>query len=225
MNLALATKIYNILKQDPRFEVHITRNGGGYTQEFADYLSTQKQAIIAFEQNAKKNLQAEIASGTFVRKANAPHHSVSADLAMRLYGYNKWAMENNMDAMIHIHFNDYPRPSKWVIGMYKGFTIYIPDQQFPNYNISANLAKSIFAQLTKKYTTSTFPPEKGGLITDEKLIAIGANGTLNATVRSVLIEYSYIYEKKLRTPSIRQQTYTDMANLTANGIKNYFFPQ
>jgi N-acetylmuramoyl-L-alanine amidase len=223
MNLTVATKIYNILKQDPRFEVHITRDSGGYTKEFADYLSSQKSSVIAFEQNAKKVLQSEIANGSFVKKTNAPHHSVSQDIALRLYAYNKWAEENNVNAMVHIHFNDYPRANKWVIGKYKGFAIYVPDSQFPNAKESTNLAKSIFSELHKKYATSTFPPEKGGLISDQKLIAIGANGTLNASVRSVLIEYGYIYEKKFRVKSTRDQAYADMANLTATGIENYFF--
>ena len=222
MTLAVATKIYNILKQDPRFDVYITRDSGGYTKEFADYFPAQKDAIIAFEQAAKKIMQNKIISGLFIKKANAPHHTVSDNIALRLYGYNKWADENGINAMIQIHFNDYPRANKWIIGKYKGFVIYMPDTQLPNFTESSKLATSIFTQLHKKYITSTFPPEKGGLITDQKLIAVGANGTLNTSVRSVLIEYSYIYEKKFRVASTRQQAYTDMANLTATGIKNYF---
>jgi N-acetylmuramoyl-L-alanine amidase len=222
MNLAVATKIFNILKKDKRFDVHITRNSSGYTKEFADYLAN-KDAILTFEQNAKKLMESKITGGSFVLKPNAPHHTVSEDIALRLFGYNKWSNENNADAMIHIHFNDYPRPNKWTIGQYKGFVIYMPDGQFPNAQASAQLAASIFAQLHKKYITSTYKPEAGGMVTDQKLIAIGANGTLNAGVRSVLIEYSYIYEKKFRTKSTRLAAYVDMANLTATGIKNYFF--
>jgi len=33
---------------------------------------------------------------------------VTEDIALRLYGFNKWADENKVDAMVHIHFNDYP---------------------------------------------------------------------------------------------------------------------
>lgn len=222
MNLALATQIYNLLKKDKRFEVYITRDSNGYTKEFANFLA-QEDAILAFEQNAKKLMQSKITSGSFIQKANAPHHTVSEDVALRLYGFNKWANENNIDAIVHIHFNDYPLPSKWSIGQYKGFAIYMPDKQFPNAKESANLAGSIFKELHKKYITSTYKPEKGGLVTDQKLIAVGANGTLNASVRSVLTEYSYIYEKKFRTKNTREQAYKDMANLTATGIKNYFF--
>src|ERR1035437_3400512 len=223
MNLAVATQIYNILKQDKRFDVYITRDSGGYTKNFADFL-TQKNAILVFEENAKKILQGKITSGNFVLKDNTPHQSVSEDIALRLYGFNKWANENKIDAMIHVHFNDYPRPTRWTIGQYKGFTIYIPDPQFANSKKSAQLATNIFTQLRKKYIISNWKPESAGLTPDQQLIAIGANNTLDASVRSVLIEYSYIYEKMFRTSSTRLAAYKDMANLTVIGIKNYFYP-
>jgi N-acetylmuramoyl-L-alanine amidase len=227
MTLALATQIYNILKKDKRFEVHITRDGTpplSYTKEFADYFANYWSDIIAFEKNAKKLMQNDITNGSFVVEPNAPHHKVNSDVALRLYGFNKWADDNNIDAMIHVHFNDYPRPNKWTIGQYKGFAIYLPNGQFGNARESGQLAADIWTQLRKKYTTSTYPPEVGGLIPDQQLIAIGANSTLDASVRSVLIEYSYIYEKKFRTKVAREQAYKNMAQLTVAGIQNYFFP-
>lgn len=224
MNLVLATQLYDILKKDKRFEVYITRNSEGYTKEFADYFPAQKDAILAFEQKAKKLTQGKISDGSFVVKPNAPHQTVSEDIALRLYGFNKWADENNIDAMIHVHFNDYPRPNNWKIGKYKGFTVYMPDGQLANWKESGQLAADIYSQLRKKYATSTFEKEIGGLIPDQKLIAIGANGTLDAHTRSVLIEYGYIYEKRFRNSKTRHQAYKDMSSLTATGIKNYFFP-
>ncbi len=224
MNLALATRIYNLLKKDKRFEVYITRDSKGYTKKFADFL-TQKDEILAFEQSAKKIMLNDIATGNFTQKENAPHHNVSEDIALRLYGFNKWVNENKMDAVIHIHFNDYPRKTKWTIGQYKGFTIYVPDPQLANSKESILLAKNIFIQLHKKYAISNWKPEASGLTPDQKLIAIGANNTLKASVRSILIEYSYIYEKKLRIKSTRLATYGDMASRTVMGIKNYFFPK
>jgi N-acetylmuramoyl-L-alanine amidase len=227
MTLALATKIFNLLKTDKRFEVHITRDGTpplSYTKEFADYFANNQAGILAFKENAKKAMQNLINGGSFVQKPNVPHHGVTEDVALRLYGFNKWADENNVSAMIHIHFNDYPRPTKWTIGKYTGFAIYMPDSEFANSSLSVPLAKSIFSQLIKKYHISTYKPESAGIIPDQTLIAVGANDTLNASVRSVLIEYSYIYENKFRTKTARAQSYTDMANLTVAGIKNYFFP-
>jgi N-acetylmuramoyl-L-alanine amidase len=223
MNLSLAARIYGILKKDKRFEVHITRDKEGYTKEFSDYFTQNQDAISAFKENAKTKMKDEIASGTFIRKINPPHGTASEDTAIKLYGINKWADENSMDAVIHIHFNDYPRIDKWTVGKYKGFAIYFPDGQLSNWKESAFLAADIFSQMRKKYDSSTYKPENGGLVPDQSLIALGSNGTLLKSVRSVLVEYAYIYEKKLRTSSARTQSYKNMANLTATGIKNYFF--
>ena len=224
MNLAVATKIYNLLKKDKRFDVYITRDSKGYTKEFADYFANHQADVFAFKENAKKVTQNEIATGSLIKKTNPPHHGVTEDVAIRLYGFNKWADENKIDAVVHIHFNDYPRSNKWEIGKYKGFVIYVPEGQMVNSKKSTQLAAKIFTQLRKKYSTSTFKPELGGLVPDQSLIALGSNGTLDASVRSVLVEYGYIYEKKFRVKNTRNQAYKDMTNLTTTGIKNYFFP-
>jgi N-acetylmuramoyl-L-alanine amidase len=222
MTLDLAHRIYNILKKDKNFDVHITRDQAGYTKEFADYFDTQREAIVAFKKNAKEKTKNEISSGTFIQKQNPPHHGVSEDVSIHLYGINKWANENNVDAIIHIHFNDYPRKSKWTLGKYRGFVVYFPDGELLNFRQSANLAGDIFTQLHKKYSTSTYKPELGGLIPDQKLIALGSNKSLDASVRSVLVEYGYIYEKKFRTKSARVIAFKDMAMRTVKGIEKYF---
>lgn len=222
MNLRLATKIYNTLKKDKRFEVHITRDSKEYTKKFADYFSKHQDEIVAFRENAKKKMQEKISDGSFIEKENPPHNNASEDVAIKLYGLNKWANENKMDAVIHVHFNDYPRPDKWTVGKYKGFAIYIPEGQMVNAKASSKLAGKIFTQLKKKYATSTYPEEKGGLVEDQSLIALGSNGTLLSTVRSILIEYGYIYRFKAKN---LESNYTNMANLTSTGIKNYFFPK
>ncbi|MEI8174374.1 MAG: N-acetylmuramoyl-L-alanine amidase [bacterium] len=221
MNLVVASKIYNILKKDNRFEVYITRDQNGYTKEFADYFVNNKKEVLSFTEEAKKKMKETITQGIFIKKNNVSHNNVTGDVSLRLYGFNKWASDNNIDATIHVHFNDYYRSKSRVAGIYKGFAIYMPDSQFVNSKESVNLAESIFSQLHTKFTTSTLQGELGGLISDQKLIALGANNTLLAGARSVLIEYGYIYS--LGNSSARQKKYNDMANLTAVGIQNYFF--
>ena len=225
MNLAVASRIYDILKKDKRFDVYITRNSAGYTKEFADYFSLHKNEILSFKENAKQQMQDKIIDGSFIQKENVIHNTVTENVSIVLYGINKWANENAIDAVIHIHFNDYPRPNKWMIGKYKGFVIYIPDGQMANWRESGQLAADIFTQLRKKYLTSTYEKELGGLIPDQKLIALGSNGTLVESVRSILIEYGYIYDKKFRTSAARTTSYKNMAQLTVVGIKNYFYPK
>ncbi len=221
MNLALATRIFNILKKDKRFEVWITRDNLGYTKEFADYFSSHRQDIISFEKNSKNKLQNKIKEGSFIREIKIKHNKATEDTAVRLYGINKWADENKIDAVIHIHFNDYPRKGKWVKGVYKGFAIYLPEKQMINSEKSAKLAKSVFSQLSKKYTSSNYKQELNGLVPDQNLIALGSNGTLSENIRSILIEYGYIY--RFENNIMRRKAYSNMANLTIAGIENYFF--
>lgn len=226
MNLVLATDLYNDLKKDSRFEVHITRNSAGYTKEFSDYFAAKHDDIVAFRAAAKKSMQENVASGDFTSDPdNVPHHDVSEDVANILYGINMWADDNNMDAVIHVHFNDYPRPSAWTAGTYKGFAVYMPEAQMSNAAESDKLAKSIFTQLKSKYMTSTYPKEaaSGGLVPDQTLIAMGSNNTLETSVRSVLIEYGYIY--RFANSVFRHAFYPKAAALTAAGITNYFFPK
>jgi N-acetylmuramoyl-L-alanine amidase len=221
MNLAVATNIYNALKKDERFEVFITRNKDGYVKEFSDYFIDQREEIITFIADKKQETLNRLESGDLTEKENVPHNDASPETAIKLYGFNKWAVENRIDAVIHVHFNDYPRPDKWTMGKYKGFAIYYPEGQMVNSRGSLALAKSIFKEMKKKYTTSTYPKEKKGLIPEQKLIAIGSNHTLSPGVRSILIEYGYIY--KFGNKKRRQEAYTNMAKLTVNGLEKYFF--
>jgi N-acetylmuramoyl-L-alanine amidase len=223
MNLVLATQIYNNLKKDKRFKVYITRNKTGYTKEFADYFTNHRDEIKTFKDSAKQAMAAKVADGDFTVKESVPHHNVSEDVSLRLYGFNKWADENKMDAVIHVHFNDYPRSQKWEIGKYTGFTVYVPDGELPNGKTSFPLASSIYDQMYTKYKISDYEKEAGGLKFDQTLIAMGANDTLSPGVRSVLVEYGYIYEKKFRKSTTRHQAYKTMSSLTATGIKEYFF--
>ena len=49
---------------------------------------------------------------------------------------------------------------------------------------------------------------------------MGSNGSLIESVRSILIEYGYIY--RFGNSKMRHQAYVNMANLTVKGITNYF---
>ncbi len=221
MNMRVAEELKKILDKDKRFKVWITRGWSGYTKTFADYFAQNRDMIIAFTEEAKKRTAEQKAAGTFIESEIVPHNTVSTETGIILYGINKWAQENAMDAVIHIHFNDYPRANIAKRGEYAGFTVYFPESQLPNATITAPLAGEIFSELVKKYPTSTHEKEKGGLIPDQKLIALGSHGTLPG-VPSVLIEYGYIYEKRFSTYAKRQAAYKDMALRTASALKKFF---
>lgn len=221
MNLVLSKELLNILKKDKRFKVYTTRDSLGYTTIFSDYFAYEWPKIKEFKEKAKEQMNLNISKGVVLAKDGVPHHSVKENVAMNLYGFNKWSGENDIDAVIHIHFNDYPRQNKWEVGKYKGFAVYFPEEQMPNFEKSAPLAKSIFDELKKEYAISTYEKEAGGLLQDQKLIALGANHTLPENTRSVLIEYGYIY--RFGDSKFRHKSYKKMAELTAEGIEKYFF--
>lgn len=221
MNLVLANQIFNTFKNDKNFKVYITRDKNGYTKEFAEYFLNKKEDILLFKENAKKKTKENILNGGFIQKINVPHVLVNSEMSLRLYGINKWASENKIDAVIHVHFNDYPRKNKWVKGKYKGFSIYVPEGQMANSSLSLSLAKDIFSQLSKKYAKSTYEKESNGIIPDQSLIALGSNNSLIESTRSVLIEYGYIY--RFGDSVMRRKSYKTMSDLTVKGIKDYFY--
>lgn len=222
MNLVLASQIFDILKKDKRFKVYITRDKYGYTKEFADYFIEKREEIFLFKENAKQKTEEDILSGDFVEKINVPHVLAGEEMSLRLYGINKWSNENKINAVIHVHFNDYPRENKWTKGKYRGFSIYVPEKQMANSFESLKLAQNIFLQLSKKYTKSTYEKESSGMIYDQSLIALGSNNSLLENTRSILIEYGYIY--RFGNSIMRHRSYKTMSDLTIKGIKNYFYP-
>ncbi len=223
MTLYLATEIFNLLKKDERFDVHITRDSNGYTKEFADYFKNKEENIIKFRNSAKDKTNELITNGDFISKTIVPHVAVDDYVSLRLYGINKWANENKVDAVLHVHFNDYHRKGRWIIGKYKGIAVYTPEAQLSNSKASLGLATEVFSKLNTAYKVSNYDNERLGVVPDQKLIALGSNRTLNANVRSVLVEYGYIYEKAFRDFATRHKAYTKMAGLTRDGITRYFF--
>jgi N-acetylmuramoyl-L-alanine amidase len=223
MNLKLALSIYDLLKKDPRFQVYITRTWQGYTPEFANYFESEEDKIIKFRDDAKRARASIVEKGEFVQGENVPHNPASQHASIFLYGINQWASSHDIDLVLHIHFNDYPRASSLTAGKYKGFAIYVPEEQMVNSTESTSLGTKIYNELGKKYAVSDYPPESAGIVPDQNLIALGANGTLVPLVKSILVEYGYIY--RFGNSALRHRAYTNFANLTATGIKNYFFPK
>ena len=77
------------------------------------------------------------------------HNSAKDDDSLRLYAINKWANENKIEIVFHIHFNDYPGRKLNQVGEYAGFSIYVPEYQLPNHRASSELADSLKNQMEK----------------------------------------------------------------------------
>jgi len=149
------------------------------------------------------------------------HNIVSEDIALNLYGINKWSNEKEIDLIIHIHFNDYPRGDVTRAGKYDGFSIYIPSKTMTSYFESKTLAQKIKYSLSEYFDYSNLPVEKDIVIENSDLIAVGSNNTLENSA-SVLIEYGYIYESIFYDKEKRKENLDKAAYQTYVSIKDFF---
>jgi hypothetical protein len=205
---------------DPRFAVAITREGGEYAKEFAEYFDTYSSLIWEFRDYARTVFTNALRLGEVVAKTDNFHGFASSEIARRLYGINMWANDHAVDAVLHIHFNDYPRTRQGRPGRYGGFSIYVPESQFPNARASRALAETVAARLNTALTVSDYPQEAEGIVEDQELIAVGSYGALYPA--SLLIEYGYIYEPHVIEPDLRAQLFPALATLTYQGVVDFF---
>ncbi|MDE2038350.1 MAG: peptidoglycan-binding protein [Patescibacteria group bacterium] len=222
LTVELAADLESFLQSDARFQVFASRDANGWTPTFADYFKNGWNDIVAWEQANKEQFTSLVKAGS-VRQAPATvvHADAPTDVALRLYGIDKWANENDIDIMIHVHFNDYPGHGSGP-GKYTGFAIYIPEKQYENSTTTAALADGVFKRLSAFNPVSDLTGESDGIVPDPDLIALGAFDSVNAA--SMLVEYSYIYEPQLDDPATRSIFLNDLAYQTYLGIRDFFEP-
>ena len=220
MTVDLGDYLSGFLKKDDHYTVAVTRDKQNWNPVFADYFSKNWDAITAFVANQKTQMQILMDVGLVKTISSVYHATAKPDVALRLYGINKWANENNVDIEIHIHFNDYSRSHANLPGEYTGLTIYVPEHQYSNSTTTRAIATSVLNRLSRYNAVSDMPQENAGVVDDQDLIAVGSNN--NADAASMLIEYGYIYEPQFQDPIIRDMTLKDLAYQTYLGLEDFF---
>lgn len=220
MNIEMAETLTRLLRKEKAFEVLLTRNRYEYNKEIQKYIKENYDAIKKFQKKYKNTMKSLMLSGLVDTRKGVEHNNAPSATAIRLYGINKWANENNVDMVIHIHFNDYPRRSYLQSGKYSGFTIYVPERQFSNAKASLALAKNVLERLQRYSAVSDMPLENTGVVEDQELIAVGAYNTLDPAV--LLLEYGYIYEAKFTSLEVRSLAIKELATQTYLGILDFF---
>lgn len=221
LNAELGGYLFEYFRNDPKFIAFITHKSTGELNGWiSDYIKKEDTAINAFREKTKFSFLDALRIGAVKRETQVHHNSATNDTAKTLYGINKWANDNNIDIVLHLHFNDYPGRKYESIGKYKGFSIYIPDNQLPNHRASMGIAQSVRRELRKVEPESNFPREKDIVIEDQELIAIGSNASRTGV--SILIEYGYIYESKLTNKNTRSAFLQQLAYQTYLGVKSFF---
>ena len=220
LNLEIGEHLFQYFNADSRFQTFISRTDTGYTADFRSYFTEQSSLIREFIVYFKTTFNYASQQGLVEPNTTVYHTIAAKDVVLKLYGINKWANDYDIDIVLHLHFNDYPRRRTDIPGKHIGVSIYIPEKQLPNARASRALVKSVFERLTTYFPPSTLPLEREGIIEDQELIALGAYASLDAA--SLLIEYGYIYEPQFTHPLTRAPLMRELAFQTYQGIRGYF---
>jgi len=217
----IANKLATELRTDANFEVFVARGNEGWNDDFTYYFDKHGRKIERFVETHKEAMEKlEKKKKLEENNAQAAHNEARSDVALRLYGVNKWANENDIDLVLHLHLNDETGHAENERGAYSGSAIYIPDNIYGNAKASKAIAEPIFERLNTTNATSTFGLETSGILEDRELIAIGAYNT--SEIPSLLIEYGYIYEPRITGEGARSEVLADFAYQTALGVKDFF---
>jgi len=217
----LADDLAAYLRKDPAYQVFLTRDKQEWMPAFADYFRTQWASIIDWEKSYSTEMSHLISIGATSKPTSTVYHNKAPeDVALRLFGITKWANENSIDLMIHVHFNDAPDHKPGTVGDHSGFAIYVPSAQYDNSTSTHAIADTVFKRLSKYSPVSDLKGESGGIVDEPELIAVGVNNTSDAA--SMLIEYGYLYEPQFANAEVRSTSLNDLAYQTYLGVRDFF---
>lgn len=218
--LSIAIELKKYLQQRKLYDVTLARDENGWNPSLANYFTANWDRIEAFRLSSKNEMDRLISAGSIFATSTPYHNNARPDVARRLFGINLWADENDIDIVLHLHLNDFPRKKVSLPGEYQGFSIYVPEKQYSNAEASRAVSQSIANRLSYFFASSTMPGEKATVVEDQELIAIGRYNTADPV--SILIEYGYIYEPTLSSPDIRPLVLREYAFQTYLGLEDFF---
>lgn len=217
LNVALAHALKDMVVHQGYFDVLVTHNQDGSIAPWLEsYLDQNKEDIADFISESKGRFGELIEREVITHHQGIDHNYAPDDLVEVLYGINMLANEQEADLVLHIHFNDVPKGSPH----YQGYSIYVPERQFPNFRESKSIAESISRHLSQVVNQSSHPLESATVIEDQQLIAVGAYGTREGA--SILVEYAYIYEPMLKSDENRAYVIKELALQTYLGLFDHF---
>lgn len=222
LNVALSRHLYEYFKNDPDFTAITARrpDNGEYTKEFANYFINERDEIRTFMRERRGKMRELLSNGGVDKNVSIHHNFAPSEIALRLYGVNRWANENDVDLTLHVHFNDHSGRPSGEEGEYSGFAVYVPERQYPNADASRELARTIFERFQAIAPISNYPPESSGIVESQELIALGSNASREGA--AILMEYGYIYEGALRGRSVRERVLHEYAYQTYQALKEHF---
>lgn len=221
LNIAMTKLLVERFSGDNRFIVSTTRDleTGDYMPDF-QFSEEELRRILRWRDTLRARFKEHEEAGRIARSVIVHHNSANERVSGILYGINRFANMHDIDIVLHVHFNDYPRTQSSREGKYSGFSLYIPDPVLPNAEPSRALAESIFARLEERFPSSDLPKEDRGIIPSQDLIAVGSNASRRKA--SLLVEYGYIYERQFVNRELRNLVLRELAYQTYVGVTDFF---
>lgn len=221
INVEISNKLKEYLEQDGNFEVVVGRDEKGWNPELGAYFAENLDEIKTWRDEHRALMKDKVEEGE-IDLVDDPivHEHVTGDVATRLYGVNKWVNEHDFDVAVHVHINDYGSRGRNKAGEFTGYVIYTPESQYGNASISKEVANAVHNRFLQIFPQSNAKRERGGIVEDQQLVALGRYNTSLAP--SILIEYAYLYESQFGNEEIRDVATSEYAFQTYLGLKDYF---
>lgn len=215
----IANELARLLSSHGYYDVIISRDKTAWNPILEDYFNDNWHDIIEWRESHTEKMVRLINDGRLKSVQAMDRPDAPQDVALRLYGLNKWLNENEVKLALHLHINDYGGRHGSGPGLHSGISVYIPENQYSNSEASKTVGEYIFRRLSSFMPISTLPLEAEGVVEDQELIALGSFNTVDAV--SVLIEYGYIYEPVWADEKLRPLAVKETAFLTYLGLKDF----
>ncbi len=221
LNVIIAENLAEFFKRDSEYEVVVGRNDNAWLPELETYFNENMDEIKKWREAQIGAMKDLVDEGEFeIHSDPVPHQKAPDNVALRLYGINKWVGENDFDIAIHLHINDYGGRKRNGPGQFTGYTIYVPESQYSNSEAAKEIAQSVRGRLSTLIGVSDAKREREGIVESQNLVALGRYNT--ADVPSILIEYGYIYEPQFQDKIVTANILREYAYQTYLGVKDFF---
>lgn len=218
LNLQLSLLLKKDLTLNSNLDVILARDENGWNTDLEKYVLTSSTTIMNWVAEMKEKMMNKVDTGEIkLIDPNMKHNNAASNAVLFLYGTNKWIEKNNIDLVLHVHFNNNPKINDKP--NYSGYCMYIPEHQYSNYSSSKIFANYLNDEISKIQKPSNMPQEKDTIIEDQALIATGNYDTLK--IPSVVVEYAYIYEPMMLASITRNKFIETAASSTATAINTY----
>jgi len=218
LNLQLSNILKDMLSTNPNLEIITARDSSGWNTDLKNYIETNSTTIMEWASAMKNKMMGKVDAGKIeLIDPNMKHNNATTNAILYLFGTNKWIEKNNIDLVLHIHFNSNPKINGKPV--FRGYCMYIPEKQYSNSTSSRIFANYLNTEISEIEKPSNMLQEKDLIIEDQQLIATGVYNTLKIPV--VVVEYAYIYEPMMLSSSTRNIFIEKAASSTAIAINNY----